>query len=83
MSRTGLSRWIKIAVVVALLAVGLGLASRAILRMGPQPDGSFLVSTGQRIEAGSIAFTGRPSDLALHPSGDFFRRPEQVERVPG
>ena len=40
--------------------------------MGRQPDGSFLVSTGQRIEAGSIAFTGRPIDLALHPTKDLF-----------
>ena len=62
-----------VAVVVALLAVaGLGLASRAILKMGRQPDGSFLVSTGQRIEGGSIAFNGRPIDLALHPTGRFF-----------
>ncbi len=40
--------------------------------MGRQPDGSFLVSSGQRIEAGSIAFTGRPIDLALHPREDVF-----------
>ena len=40
--------------------------------MGRQPDGSFLVSTGQRIEGGSIAFSGRPIDLALHPTRDMF-----------
>ena len=40
--------------------------------MGRQPDGSFLVSTGQRVEGGSIAFPGRPIDLALHPRGEFF-----------
>ncbi len=38
------------------------------VRMGRQADGGFLVSTGQRVEGGSIAFTGRPIDLALHPS---------------
>ena len=42
----------------------------ADVRMGRQPDGSFLVSTGQRIEGGSIAFTGRPIDLAMHPTRD-------------
>src|SRR4051794_9834074 len=36
-------------------------------RMGLQLDGSFLVSSGQRVEAGSIAFRGRPIDLAMHP----------------
>ncbi len=72
MTRTGISKWIAAPVLAALLAVGLGMASRAILRMGRQPDGSFVVSTGQRIEGGSIAFSGRPSDLALHPTGEFF-----------
>lgn len=36
-------------------------------RMGRQPDGSFLVSSGQRIEGDGVAFPGRPSDIALHP----------------
>jgi len=40
--------------------------------MGKQPDGSYLVSTGQRIGAGTIKFRGRPSDLALHPDGHLF-----------
>jgi hypothetical protein len=71
MNRARLSKWFAAAAIVGLLAVGLGMASRAILRMGKQPDGSFLVSTGQRIEGGSIAFNGRPSDLAMHPSGEF------------
>ena len=70
MTRTGFSRWGVAAVAALSLAIGLGMASRAILRMGRQPDGSFLVSTGQRVEAGSIAFNGRPSDLALHPAGE-------------
>ena len=38
------------------------------LRLGKQPDNSFLVSSGQRVEAGAIAFDGRPVDLALHPT---------------
>ncbi len=40
-------------------------------RLGKQPDGSYMVSTGQRIIGGDIAFAGRPLDLAMHPSGDF------------
>jgi len=48
-------------------ALVAGMSRMQPVRMGRQPDGSFLVSSGQRIEGGSIAFTGRPIDLALHP----------------
>jgi DNA-binding beta-propeller fold protein YncE len=51
-----------------VLALALGMAQWTGVRMGRQPDGSFLVSTGQRVEGGSIAFTGRPIDLTLHPT---------------
>jgi DNA-binding beta-propeller fold protein YncE len=58
---------------VVLLALGAGgLAPRMIIRMGRQPDGSFLVSTGQRVLGDSLSFLGRPIDLALHPSGETF-----------
>jgi DNA-binding beta-propeller fold protein YncE len=57
---------------VLLVVLGLGMARRAILRMGLQPEGWFLVSSGQRVEGGSIGFEGRPIDLALHPSGAFY-----------
>jgi DNA-binding beta-propeller fold protein YncE len=56
----------------ALAVLVVGMAGRVTVWMGRQPDGSFLVSTGQRIEAGSMAFDGRPIDLAQHPSGRFF-----------
>jgi DNA-binding beta-propeller fold protein YncE len=59
-------------VLAALAAGGLGMARLAVLRMGRQPDGAFLVSSGQRIEGGSIAFDGRPIDLAPHPTGGFY-----------
>lgn len=36
--------------------------------LGRQPDGSFLVSTAQRVEPGTFPFAGRPIDMALHPS---------------
>jgi YVTN family beta-propeller protein len=64
--------WVAALLMAALIFAGVGMATLAIRRMGRQPDGSFLVSSGQRIEGGAIAFTGRPSDLALHPSGAFF-----------
>ena len=54
---------------VLVVAVA-GTARRNPVWMGRQPDGSFLVSSGQRVEGGAIAFTGRPIDLALHPSRD-------------
>ncbi len=59
-----------LALVVACLSAGM--ARLATFRMGKQPDGGFLVSSGQRVEGGSIAFDGRPIDLALHPSGAFY-----------
>ena len=62
-----------IGLLVALL-IGVGLAyadPAAYLRVGRQTDGSFVVSTLQRVEPGAIAFGGRPIDMALHPSGAF------------
>jgi DNA-binding beta-propeller fold protein YncE len=58
--------------VALLAALVAGTARLAPVRMGKQPDGSFLVSSGQRIEGGSIRFRGRPIELALHPTGAFF-----------
>src|SRR5437764_12269994 len=65
--------------VTGLLAAGLLAAVTAgavtfvpTAKLGRQPDGSFLVSSGQRIVAGTVAFDGRPIDLAAHPSGRFF-----------
>lgn len=61
-------------VLMGLFLGGLTVATALVNqpRMGRQPDGSFVVSTGQRIEADGKAFTGRPSDLAVHPSGEFY-----------
>jgi DNA-binding beta-propeller fold protein YncE len=58
----------------ALLVSGLGYAAHQVstASMGRQQDGSFVVSSGQRIEPGAIAFDRRPIDLALHPTGAFF-----------
>jgi DNA-binding beta-propeller fold protein YncE len=56
----------------ALVALAFGMTRRSSVWMGRQDDGSFLVASGQRIEGGSIAFDGRPIDLALHPQEDVF-----------
>ena len=64
--------WIAVLGLLAIVALFAGMARLTPVWMGRQPDGSFLVSTGQRIEAGSIAFAGRPIDLALHPRGEVF-----------
>src|SRR5206468_1011698 len=55
----------------AAVTAGLAQPGRAP-RLGRQPDGTFYVSTGQRIPAAAVAFSGRPIDLALHPSGQFY-----------
>jgi DNA-binding beta-propeller fold protein YncE len=56
----------------ALVCGALAFAAGGLngVRMGKQPDGSFIVSSGQRVEPGAIAFDGRPIDLALHPAGE-------------
>ncbi len=61
-----------LAVILLLVAAGVTAARSPLLHIGKQPDGGFLVSTGRRIEPASIAFNGRPTDIALHPSGEFF-----------
>jgi DNA-binding beta-propeller fold protein YncE len=64
---------------ILALALGLpwflaltGATGVATVWMGKQPDGSYLVSSGQRIEGGSLSFRGRPVDLAMHPSGRYY-----------
>ena len=66
--RTGL------AIAAALLIGGGSLAAISFkeLKMGKQPDGGFIVSAGQKIQAPALSFDSRPIDLALHPSGQFF-----------
>ncbi len=61
-------------VAASLLLGSVAIASALVNqpRMGRQPDGAFVVSTGQRIEADGRVFSGRPSDLAVHPSGKFY-----------
>jgi DNA-binding beta-propeller fold protein YncE len=55
-----------------LAVVVTGTARLMVVHLGKQPDGSFMVSSGQRVEGGSLAFGGRPIDLAVHPSGGFY-----------
>ena len=58
------------------------MARLAVLRMGRQPDGGFLVSSGQRVEGG-LDRLRRPADRpGPAPVGRVLRRPEQDERLP-
>lgn len=59
------------AVVGAALLGTIAAGVTGVVRMGKQADGAFMVSSGQRVEAGAIAFDQRPVDMALHPSGTF------------
>ncbi|MBS1715329.1 MAG: bifunctional YncE family protein/alkaline phosphatase family protein [Armatimonadetes bacterium] len=55
---------------LSLIAVGVLFASPFSpfrKAMGPQPDGTFLVSSGQTVLPGTVAFDQRLSDLALNP----------------
>src|SRR5690349_20589599 len=58
------------AAVMLIGAAGFAARDLTSLHLGRQPDGSFLVSSGQRVEPGAIAFDRRPIDLARSPSGD-------------
>jgi YVTN family beta-propeller protein len=57
-----------LAVLLAITGLAYAHRQRSELHVGKQADGSFLVSTIQRIEPGAIAFDGRPIDMALHPT---------------
>ncbi len=61
------------------LTFAFGAARLMIARMGRQADGSYLVSSGQRIEGDGIVFNGRPSDIALHPDENVFAVLNQKE----
>ena len=65
-----MKKWIALAI-LGIAATGLTFRAfvNARIQMGPQPDGKFLVSSGQTIEAGTIAVDQRLSDLAVHPGG--------------
>jgi len=59
----------------ALSSVTLLVAFRgldAVIHLGKQPDGSYMVSSGQHIGAGTISFNGRPSDIAVRPNDTVF-----------
>lgn len=60
-------RWVLVATLTGALA--MGYAGRVL--MGRQPDGSYLVATGQRIQSRVVWFDGRPIDMALDPTGRF------------
>ncbi len=56
-------------IVFALLAL-IGAGTAWVFRpptLGRQSDGSYIVSSGQRVPAGEIAIKGRLADMSLHP----------------
>ncbi|MFZ4508308.1 MAG: alkaline phosphatase family protein [Fimbriimonas sp.] len=58
-------------VVLGIAVTGLvGWQKFAFVKIGKQPNGNFIVSSGQEINPGTIAFDGRPADFALHPEQD-------------
>ncbi|HWD38978.1 MAG TPA: YncE family protein, partial [Fimbriimonas sp.] len=61
-----------VALVCLTLISTLAFWQRNVVKMGRQPDGTFIVSSGQHIVPGTFWFSGRPGDIALHPSGKFF-----------
>jgi DNA-binding beta-propeller fold protein YncE len=65
-----MKKWVAIGL-VGLAATGLTYHTiqSSRIQMGPQTNGKFLVSSGQMIEAGTITFDQRLSDLAIHPDG--------------
>ena len=65
-----MKKWIALGV-IGLSATALTYRAfvNATIHMGPQPNGQFLVSSGQTIDAGTIPYEQRLSDLAIHPSG--------------
>ena len=67
---SSMKKWIVLSI-VGVAATGLTYRSiqNSRVQMGPQADGKFVVSSGQTIEAGTIPYEQRLSDLAIHPSG--------------
>jgi DNA-binding beta-propeller fold protein YncE len=57
-----------IAIGLAVILVTVAAVRPKIAWMGRQPNGNFLVSSGQEIEPGTIPFDGRPADFALNPN---------------
>ncbi len=66
-----MKKWIAVAALGGLAATALTyrVVLNSVVHMGPQPDGKFIVSSGQTIDAGTIATDQRLSDLAVHPGG--------------
>jgi YVTN family beta-propeller protein len=62
----------KLAILCCLVVAGMiaGWKGASIVWMGRQPNGHYIVSSGQEILPGTISFSGRPSDFALKPDQD-------------
>lgn len=51
-------------------ALLVGWKGSSIIWLGRMPGGHYMVSSGQEILPGTISFSGRPSDFAIHPDQD-------------
>ena len=58
-------------IVFVLTLVGFAASGRWPM-LGLQPNGHFIVSSGQEIEPGTISFDGRPADFAMNPDSEYF-----------
>ncbi len=65
------SRWIFVtAVVVAGITLEASHYQDLARHLGKQSDGTYLLSSRQTIQPGTVAFKGRPADMALRPQKD-------------
>ena len=56
---------------ILAFGLGYGLSQTAKpVRMGIQPEGGYVVATGQRLLPGAVKFDQRLSDLAPNPKHD-------------
>src|SRR5262245_33339187 len=78
--RRALALLLLVATVPVAVTAAVNQSSRGP-RLGRQPDGTVYVSTGQHIAAAAVAFPGRPIDLAMHPSGQFFAVLSKTELI--
>lgn len=71
-NKTLKSQWLIGALALVCVVSGYQISAVNRTQMGPQKNGTFVVSSGQTILPGTIPYPQRLSDLAMHPSGTKF-----------
>ncbi|MCC7229408.1 MAG: bifunctional YncE family protein/alkaline phosphatase family protein [Fimbriimonadaceae bacterium] len=61
-------KWLPWMSLAALVVGGAIWAAKKVV--GRQEDGTFVVSTGVKIQPGTLSFGGRPMELAIHPTSE-------------